>query len=515
MAVEPLELAACRIAGGSDGPEPISLPSRTVAAFLGRTERGPVDEPVAIRSFDEYRRAFGGHSSFGFLSHAVQHYFLNGGESAIVVRLTNRATRATIELPAGEQALRLAARQPGSREYLRVSVDYDGVEHDPSRFNLVVQRLSRPRSQLIEDQELFPGVSIESSDRRFVVDALQASALVRLSGPLPTRRPTATTANHPGQPIPYVDMTSVGMDGDELTDYDVVGSNEEGLGLFALDRVDRFDLLCIPPPPARDFGTTAFLAAQRYCSRRRAMLIWDPPWAWRSSGSAVRGLRSAAITSHDALSYFPRLRPRAELTRFPAGIPACGAVAGLLARADRERGIAAVPASTQLKASLTTVTDVDEQQASALCRYGVNTLTRVQGGGVVMDGNACFVPQDREPSEFQRLDTRRAALAVLGALERGTHWACGAVSEPGSAELLERQAQTFFAGLHRRGVFAGLRAEQAFFARVRRPLDDAAALTLRAGFALRTPAHFQVYEIEYLRDRMSTREVPPLSWYRT
>ena len=27
----------------------------------------------------------------------------------------------------------------------------------------------------------------------------------------------------------------------------------------------------------------AFLAAARYCERRRALLAWDPPWAWRSA----------------------------------------------------------------------------------------------------------------------------------------------------------------------------------------------------------------------------------------
>ena len=515
MAAEPLELAAFRTAGGAAGPQPIPLPIRTVAAFLGRTERGPLDEPVAVRSFEEYRRVFGGHSTFGFLSHAVQHYFLNGGESAVVVRLANRATRAAIDVPAGEQSLRLTARQPGSREYLRVSIDYDGVEHDPKRFNLVVQRLSRPRSQLIEDQELFPGVSIEPSDRRFVVDALQASALVRLSGPLPTRRPAATTADHPGEPIPYVDTTCAGVDGDELTDYDVVGSNEEGLGLFALDRVERFDLLCLPPPPSRDLGTTAFLAAQRYCAHRRAMLIWDPPWAWRSAEAAARGVRSAGIASHDVLSYFPRLRPRAELTRFPAGIPACGAVAGLLARTHRERGLMGTAAAPQLKAGVTTMTDVDEKHALALRRWGVNSLVRAQGGGVVMEGNACLVPQDREPSVSQRLDTRRAALSVLGALERGTHWVCGVVGEPGTAELLERQAEAFFTGLHRRGTLPGRHAEQAFCIRTVRTGHDAPALTLRVGFALCTPAHFQVHEITYLPDGMTTREAAPLAWYRT
>ena len=140
MAVEPIAFA--------DAPEgavaPLARSAVTVAAFIGRTERGPVDEAVAVSSFDDYRRIFGGHSNAGFVSHAVQHYFLHGGRAALVVRLANGATRATLDLPAGDDTLKLVARRPGSREYLRVSVDYDCVAGDSRRFNLVVQRTARP-----------------------------------------------------------------------------------------------------------------------------------------------------------------------------------------------------------------------------------------------------------------------------------------------------------------------------------------------------------------------------------
>src|SRR5690606_20535734 len=194
---------------------------------------------------------------------------------------------------------------------------------DPERFNLVVQRLSRPGSPVIEDQELFQNVSLAGGDARYVVDALKDSALVLVVGPLPSQRPDATRAAHPGEAIPYLDMSRAGSDGDALTDYDVVGSREEGTGLFALDRVERVDLLCIPPAPGCDVGMTAFVAASGYCTRRRALLIWDPPWSWQTSGDALRGIRATGLASGNALAYFPRIRPRAEFARYPAGIPAC------------------------------------------------------------------------------------------------------------------------------------------------------------------------------------------------
>ncbi|HEX7079907.1 MAG TPA: hypothetical protein VF329_02700 [Gammaproteobacteria bacterium] len=511
MAVEPIAFPA---EGGTPGgvrPQAIGLPELTVAAFLGRTERGPVDEPVAVESFDEYRRAFGGHTPFSFVSYAVEHFFLNGGERAVVVRLANRATRGVIEIPAEGDVMRLMARRPGSRECLRVSIDYDGVEQDAARFNLVVQRVAKPGSQLVEDQELYPAISIDPDDRRFVVDALQDSELVRVVGPLPRARPSATRAKHPGQPIPYLDMSRPGTDGVELTDYDVIGSNEEGTGLFALDRVERIDLLALPPPPGRDLGNTAFLAAERYCRRRRAMLVWDPPRAWRSTDAAVLGIRAAGLVSHNVLTCFPRLRPRAQFARFPAEIPASGAVAGLLARMDRENGGWPAHGAAQLKSSLTTIVDVGDGQAALLRRFGVNALVRARGGGVMLTGNTCLAPQDAVATLSRRLDTRRATLRVLGALERGTRWVPSALGAPETIVQVEQQAYAFLRKLRERGALAGQRDDQAFFVRASRSrADEASALTLRFGFALCTPGQFQTYEILYRPDGAVTHAVPPL-----
>src|SRR6185503_18873330 len=105
-----------------------------------------------IKSFEEFSRVFGGHTAFSFVSLAVQHFFWHGGAEAVVVRVANRATRAAIDIPAGREVLRLQARQPGSREHLRVSIDYDRVEKTLDKFNLVIQRVSRAGSQLVEDQ---------------------------------------------------------------------------------------------------------------------------------------------------------------------------------------------------------------------------------------------------------------------------------------------------------------------------------------------------------------------------
>ena len=59
----------------------------SITAFVGRTDKGPVNEPILVSSFGDFERAFGGLSTNSTLSYAVRDFFLNGGSQAIVVRL--------------------------------------------------------------------------------------------------------------------------------------------------------------------------------------------------------------------------------------------------------------------------------------------------------------------------------------------------------------------------------------------------------------------------------------------
>ena len=513
MASEPIDLSSAPAA--ADGADVIPLLTPTVVAFIGRTERGPLNEPIAIKSFEQFSRVFGGQTAFSFMSLAVQHFFWHGGEAAVVVRVANRATRATIDLQAGRETLRLQARQPGSREHLRVSVDYDRVERTPDKFNLVVQRLSRAGSQLVDDQELYEAVSMDPTDERFIVDVLHGSELVRLVGPLPGFRPSPTRAVLPGQAIPYISVKQAGSDGEELTDYDIIGSNSEGTGLFALDRCERVDLVCVPSPPGRDLGSTSFLAATRYCERRRALLIWDPPWSWSSPDAALLGLRSSAQASRHALTYFPRVRPRGDLGRYGAGMPACGVVAGMLARCDQGGVWHRMPlADTTLKGGLAPLVEVGQKQAAGLQRMGVNTFVRLQPGATALQGNVSFAGAMAVESLWQNLAASRLTAFVLHSIEQRTRWVFAAQRSERLATDLERQVWIFLSRLKQRGALAGVTPEQAFH--VRTSVAGApvvrggpnVAITLRIGFAPRTANEHLIYDFRYHASSLTTEIVP-------
>ena len=484
---------------------PIPLNETTVTAFIGRTQRGPVNRAVRVRSYDEYRRVFGSHTPFSFLSYAVLHYFISGGRVAVIVRVINRGTRASLSLPAGDGVLRLQARNPGSHELIRASVDYDDIGRESPSFNLALQRVARVGSSIVEDQEIYRNLSIAADDENFVVNALRNSSLATVAGPVPGVRPDATRAKNPGEPIPYIRMAGDGSDGDELTDYDLIGSNEDGTGLFALDQVERVSLLCMPLGPGQPaIGITTLVAADRYCRMHNAMLILDPPWTWRSPESALLGVRDLGFSSDHALLYFPRVRSRESWERWPDGLPACGAIAGVLAEEDDRSGIGK-PLDQEhavLRGGLAPQGEINAAQQRMLTRHGVNVLRRVNShtavvGDVTLAGDRTLI------DAWGHLNQRRLALFVVASLQRCTRWAAVPDRTGDPLAQLQQQVWAFLIGLMEQGVLAARTPARAFFLRVERPTPG--SVTMTVGLALAKPGDFEVFEICHDPDGSTTR----------
>jgi hypothetical protein len=150
----------------------IARAATNIAAFVGRALKGPVNQPVMVRTFADYTRVFGGLWQPSTLSYAVEQFFENGGRAAVIVRVVNGARPPTLTLPTASGRMILRGVGAGSREFLRASVDYDGIDaKDTERFNLVVQRIRTAGSEAIEDQEIFRSLSVRPGVDRFVADA--------------------------------------------------------------------------------------------------------------------------------------------------------------------------------------------------------------------------------------------------------------------------------------------------------------------------------------------------------
>src|SRR5215510_861251 len=76
------------------GVRTITGVSTSVTAFIGRAERGPVNEPLSINSFADFERTFGGIWSQSTLGAALRDFYLNGGSQAVIVRLFNTSVQS-------------------------------------------------------------------------------------------------------------------------------------------------------------------------------------------------------------------------------------------------------------------------------------------------------------------------------------------------------------------------------------------------------------------------------------
>lgn len=70
--------------------EGLQVADTRTAAFVGLAQKGPLDEPMRLRSWTEFVDNYGTDLQ-GYLSRAVEGFFQNGGETCYVVRVAHRA----------------------------------------------------------------------------------------------------------------------------------------------------------------------------------------------------------------------------------------------------------------------------------------------------------------------------------------------------------------------------------------------------------------------------------------
>jgi Bacteriophage tail sheath protein len=475
-----------------------------ITAFVGRTLRGPLDCPVRVASFADFERTFGGLWQPSTLSYAIEQFFDNGGRQAIVVRVANGARVPTLALPAGSGGeLRLNGVNPGSREYLRAAVDYDGLAAETDRFNLVLQRVRAPRTEQIEDQEIYRRASIEPGSPRFVGDLLLGSRLMRLQGRAPAARPDPT-AGGPGGAC-YVSCGLDADDGAPLSDYDVIGSAAKGTGLWALQSEEGFDLMCIPPLGRdADVGLATLHVAARFCRDRRAMLVVDPPSTWTTAERALRALRSWPFRSENAVMFYPRITAFDRLRRRPETFGSAAAAAGQLARQDGSVPVwaAAEAQEAVLRRGTEPAVPVEDALRSRLSQAGINTLLAARSSDGARLTPCTLAGGTAGCADWRHLAARRLANYVVSSIELGVRWLLHAANGPAAWSRAQREVERFLEGLHHEGAFAGSRSQDSYFVvcdeRVnRRDTVAEGKIHVLFGIATARPAAFHAWLVTY------------------
>jgi len=505
----------------------------SITAFVGRAARGPVNQATVINSVGDYGRIFGGLSLLSTMSFAVQDFFLNGGGQAIIVRLANGGSAATITLPEDSSSppplpssftsLFLEAANVGTwGRTLTATVDHKTkTPTDSTLFNLTVQLFDATGQQLLATEK-YLNLSVNPNDARYVPKVLaQNSQLIVVSQDatqkykVPGIRPadSATTTGSPPQTGPSPVGAQGGDDGSALTDNNFIGpgTQDNKQGIYALETADLFNLLCIPPYSGDDVGTSVVAAAAKYCETKRAFYIVDPPSGWTSKATAVSQFNDpntdyVGTRSDHAALFFPRIK---EVNPLHDGqletFAPCGAVAGIFARTDGNRGVWKAPAGQD--ASLTGVVQLSvpltDAENGELNPLGVNCLRSFPVIGRVVWGARTLQGADQLASQWKYVPVRRTALFLEESLYRGTKWV---VFEPNDEPLwaqIRLNVGAFMQTLFLQGAFQGTSAKDAYFVKCDSETTtqndiDLGIVNIVVGFAPLKPAEFVVIQIEQL-----------------
>jgi len=237
--------------------------------------------------------------------------------------------------------------------------------------------------------EVFRNVSVVPGHKRQVDKVLEnESKLVRVAGALPDSRPAPHANPEAGKdvwgdnaPVTNAKVAEMASDGRDLREEDFIGIGKEDAkqGLYALRKVDLFNILCIPPLEAEaSLSTTLIDRAIKYCEDHRAMLLIDPPKSWNDKKNAKSGIETdVGSASKNAAIFFPRLRqPNPLNDDQKEDFAPCGAVAGIFARTDTQRGVWKAPAG--LDATLVEVPELSvpltDNENGELNPLGINCL---------------------------------------------------------------------------------------------------------------------------------------------
>ena len=552
------------------GVRTITGVATSITAFIGRALRGPVNKAWTINGFADFERVFGGLWVESTLGYAVRDFFRNGGAQAIVVRLYHAeegagAPPSKATLTAGNVKL-VAAYEGSWGKGLRATVDTDVSEDAAATlglaagdlFNLTITDTGPGGST-----EQFRNLSFKESARRVDRVLEGQSRLVRWDGAFPDPPPVVASgsdavtaaendlkdkkkaladaikggdqaaidaAQQAVQQAEQAVVTAidglVASDGIALTyaaDFSPQNAQQDKKGLYALEQADLFNLLCIPPyvatagMPNRDVETALVADSAAYCEARRAMLIVDPPSGWIDKSTAkaqfidpnndVIGTRS-----RNAALFFPRLRqPNPKRDNQMEDFAPCGAVAGIFARTDTQRGVWKAPAG--LEATLVGVprlsVSLTDQENGELNPLGINALRAMPASGRVIWGARTLQGDDRLASEWKYIPVRRLALYLEESLYRGTHWV---VFEPNDEPLwaqIRLNVGAFMHNLFRQGAFQGTTPRDAYFVKCDKESTtqndvNLGVVNIVVGFAPLKPAEFVIIKIQQMAGQIET-----------
>ncbi len=492
------------------GARPIEGVGTSVAAFVGLAQKGPFNEPTLVTNWTQFVTTFGEFMEGSYLAHAVYAYYQNGGSIAYVVRIggDGEAAQPTAkgELGAGDGRplpYRVSALEAGAAgNDISVEVQHPEGEGAPDdTFTIVVKRGGKA-------EETFPDLTTKRGKQNAVQVVNAQSKLIRLEEAVSggsLERPAKGNVSLAGG------GASAAPAGVEAQD--IVGDVANRTGLGALETVDEVTMVSIPDLTAAyeqgHINLEGFQAVQlamiAHCELMGdRMAILDPPPNYNAQQIKEWRVDKAGYDSKYAALYWPRIKVLDPLSGQNIFIPPSGAMAGLWARTDAERGVHKAPANEVVRGAVSLEISITKGEHDLLNPEGINVIRSFPGRGIRVWGARTL---SSDPA-WKYINVRRLFNYLEKSIQVNTDWV---VFEPNDRDLwakIRRTIAGFLVLEWRKGALFGASPDEAFYVKCDDETNPAEGISAGQvvcdiGVAPVKPAEFVIFRLQQLEGGVS------------
>lgn len=360
----------------------------------------------------------------------------------------------TLDAPCG---IEVADTKIGSEKYIRTcefslsiccgedSEEYDDLSLNPDQKNFVGGRLAKSdlvRASLVEGFKVSGGKGKEGEAEVIIADVVAPFAM--LGGNGKTEIALALTGGSNGSVLAAKADMYLGAD------------NGPGrrTGLQAFQEAEMVAIMAIPgiTDPSVQTALVAFCENQKSC-----FAVLDMPEDLKKTDELIKH-RNYFDTSY-AAAYHPWIQCYDNYSKRTAAFPPSGAIVGIYARTDNERGVHKAPANEIVRGCTGLTVPYGQGEQDVLNPLGVNLIRAFPGRGIRVWGARTLSSNGL----WKYINVRRLFIYVEQSIKNNTNWV---VFEPNSTALWNRVTRTittFLVSCWRDGALAGDSADQAFY----------------------------------------------------
>ena len=527
----------------------------SIAGFIGLAEKGKTQgAPVRITSYRDFVKEFGnplseyGYGEYRYLAPSVENFFANGGGVCYVARVVpedaqaailkkgiltveavnvgkwgnkiqisfNSVAKRKMQIVGANGDAYIAKSVDGFREgdvvvvgneYNRIKSIFDNsVMFDKPFETDVVDPAIVPSTVLYlaemeiivrygNEQEKYAGMTLNMASPNYISYRMAKSEIVKIEVK------SNDTIQNPVEAILGSGITSgmLTMDGGKdgsiakVTAGTFIGEDMgpgKRTGIASFVENDVVSIIAVP-------GVTipeVIVALVGHCENLKSrMAVLDMP----KDATKVNELLEyrEMIDSTYAAMYHPWIQVFDRSANKADFIPPSGAVMGIYARTDANRGVHKAPANETVFCS-GLKTEYTKAEQDVLNPAGVNLLRLIPGQGIRIWGARTASSN----SSFRYVNVRRLFIYVEESIKASTNWV---VFEPNDVTLWQRVSLTvgsFLDSMWRSGMLAGNTAAEAYFVEIgpaTMSQDDiiSGRLICNIGIAPSRPAEFVVFRV--------------------